>query len=300
MRIHRTEHRSRYVVIPNGVAQSTVLSLTAIGLLTYLLSRRDGTPETARDLAKRFRVGRRTLQKAFHELIAAGHYWVEKIRQADGTITSVPHVWDTPHATPGSVCAPPPASGEPTPGRAGILPKDRGKATTLPPTPPEPATRAEPAPETPVDEQTRTAVATLHRAIRPEPRLRIGHDEALALAPLVTPWLQRGAGATELSAALLPGLPVVMHSATAILRNRLVRKLPPEPIATQATAPRYAECTRCHDPVPRPGTCRPCAGLAPHPAPRSTTPPPGAGRARQALRTAKAALGRPTAPPALC
>ncbi|MGW7444607.1 hypothetical protein [Kitasatospora sp. NPDC054795] len=64
---------------------------------------------------------------------------------------------------------------------------------------------------------------------------------------------------------LLPGLPSPLHSAVAVLRYRLWHKLPPSPTAAAPKPVRYAECARCHDPVPRPGTCGPCAGLTPRP-----------------------------------
>ncbi|MFD4661607.1 hypothetical protein ACFWP2_39050 [Kitasatospora sp. NPDC058444] len=127
-------------------------------------------------------------------------------------------------------------------------------------------------------------MATLFRVIRPEPRLRLGEAEAQTLAPLVTQWLERGSNEAELAHALLPGLPQPMHSAVAILRDRLQRKLPPEQPAPPAP---FAECGRCHDPVPRPGICRACAGLgtrtiAVGSGARAT--PRGVARARAALR----------------
>ncbi|MFG2918517.1 hypothetical protein ACGF0D_37240 [Kitasatospora sp. NPDC048298] len=131
-------------------------------------------------------------------------------------------------------------------------------------------------------------MATLFRVIRPEPRLHLGEAEAQALAPLVTQWLERGCGEAELANALIPGLPQPMHSPAAILRDRLQRKLPPErPEAPPAPPASYAECGRCHDPVPRPGICRACAGLgtrtvAVGSGARAT--PRGVARARAALR----------------
>jgi hypothetical protein len=112
----------------------------------------------------------------------------------------------------------------------------------------------------------REAVATLFRVIRPESRLRLGATEALALAPLVTTWLERGATERDLAAALLPGLPEAVHSPSALLSDRLRRKLPLAPEALpQDTSPRarWHECAKCADPIRQPGICRACAGLAP-------------------------------------
>jgi hypothetical protein len=102
-----------------------------------------------------------------------------------------------------------------------------------------------------------------------------------------------------LAQALLPGLPSTIHSSAALLRNRLHRKMPPDPATDPAGGPapaRYAECARCHDPVPRPGICRPCAGLGSRVvavgggagATRS-----GAARVRAALHAARATCAAP-------
>ncbi|MGW7583868.1 hypothetical protein ACWGKU_21315 [Kitasatospora sp. NPDC054768] len=128
-------------------------------------------------------------------------------------------------------------------------------------------------------------MATLFRVIRPEPRLRLGEAEAQGLASLVMQWLERGSSEAELAHALLPGLPQPMHSPVAILRDRLQRKLPPER-AAPPSAP-FAECGRCHDPVPRPGICRACAGLGTRAVAVGTgapATPGGVARARSALR----------------
>ena len=144
-------------------------------------------------------------------------------------------------------------------------------------------------PAQPVDERTRTAVAALLRAVRPEPRLRIGEAEAVALAPLVTEWLQRGATPAQLADALIPGLPVPVHSPAAILRSRLQRKMPPVPGAPAPDVePLKPECEKCHDPVPRPGVCRPCAGFPARPV-NVNNGTPGT-LARAALAAALAAI----------
>jgi hypothetical protein len=104
-------------------------------------------------------------------------------------------------------------------------------------------------------------VATLFRVLRPEPRLRLGMAEALALAPLVTPWLERGYGQRDLAEALLGGLPDRVHSAPALLRDRLTRKLPPAPQPPAPVTPRWTECGPCGRPIPHEGICRTCAGL---------------------------------------
>ncbi|MFF9351550.1 hypothetical protein [Streptomyces sp. NPDC014734] len=104
------------------------------------------------------------------------------------------------------------------------------------------------------------AVAALLRAIRAEPRLRLGVVEALDLAPLVATWLERGYGQRDLAQALLGGLPARVHSAAALLRDRLIRKLPPTPMPSPPPGPRWAECEECARPIAHRGRCGPCAG----------------------------------------
>ncbi|MFD8751028.1 hypothetical protein ACFV0O_08600 [Kitasatospora sp. NPDC059577] len=285
MRVHRSAHVRDFTVLPNGMLQDRRLSYTARGLLADLLSRPDGRREDGRQMADTSPQGRGAVRKALKELTAAGFYRVEKVRLPDGTIVTETHVYDTPQLAPPSATRPVP--GGAATGGADALSKNRWKEP--PSLPPRQAERPPPAPpgeET--DGQLCEAVATLFRVVRPEPRLRLGEAEARELAPLVAQWLERGSSAADLARALLPGLPVPMHSAVAVLRHRLERKLPP-PVraAGQPPAARYTECARCHDPVPEPGVCRPCAGLPPRPvgvggggaAARS-----GAARARAALR----------------
>ncbi|MCA1221094.1 hypothetical protein LCE31_22405, partial [Streptomyces sp. 8L] len=134
------------------------------------------------------------------------------------------------------------------------------------------------APTGPLDKTTGEAAALLHRVTAPEPRLRLGTAEAVALAPLVAPWLERGHGPRELAHALLGGLPNPVHSVTALLRDRLTRKLPPAaaPPAAPAT-PRWHECTACGRPTAREGTCRACENL--------NAPPPEEASPEDAIAT---------------
>ncbi|MFJ9695694.1 hypothetical protein [Kitasatospora sp. NPDC101183] len=269
MRVHRSAHVRDFTVLPNCMLQYRRLSYTARGLLADFLSRPDGWREDGRHMADTSPQGRGAIRKALKELTEAGYYRVEKIRLPDGRIVTETHVYDTPQLGPPS--ATPPASGAGATGRAaGSVTKNRQQEPTLPP---------------PSDAE-REAVATLFRAIRPEPRLRLGEAEARKLAPLVAQWLARGSTSADLAQALLPGLPVPMHSAAAVLRHRLEHKMPP---TRPETAARYSECPKCHDPVPNPGICRPCAGLTtrtPMVSQGSNVAATGAARARTALRTA--------------
>ncbi|MFI9365848.1 hypothetical protein ACIG5E_33075 [Kitasatospora sp. NPDC053057] len=292
MQIHRTEHARHFTVLPNSVLQFRRLSYTARGLLADLLSRPDGWREDGRHMADTSTQGRGAVRKALKELTDAGFYRTEKVRMPDGTVRTEAHVYDAPQPTSPSTTRPVP--GEPTTGRAGApVVKNQAKATTLPGSEGEGEGEDEVEDEGVPDEQVRAAVAALYRTIRPEPRLRLGEAEARALAPLVAQWLERGATHADLAQALLPALPVPLHSAAGVIRYRLEHKLPPP--TPPPTAVRLAECASCHDPVPRPGICRSCAGLGARtlavgggePFTRS-----GAARARAALQAARtAALG---------
>ncbi|MEV7357331.1 hypothetical protein [Kitasatospora sp. NPDC091276] len=309
MRVHRTEHVRRFTVLPNGLLQDRRLSYTARGLLADLLSRPDGWREDGRHMADSSPQGRGAIRKALKELTEAGYYQVEKIRMPDGTIRTETHVYDTPQsAVPG---VPRPVSGEASTGRAGVpLVKNRYQEPSHPAeqadkrsaTSSEIADRSEgreeghtiaQEPRAMPDEQVREAVATLFRVIRPEPRLRLGEAEATELAPLVAQWLERGSTAAELSQALLPGLPVPLHSPVGVLRSRLQRKMPPVQARQQPVKPRYAECAKCHDPVPQPGICAACAGLCgrrPQVDDGAVVATNGAARVREAMLAARLAL----------
>ncbi|MFE6049244.1 hypothetical protein ACFQ6N_00630 [Kitasatospora sp. NPDC056446] len=311
MRVHRSAHMRNFTVLPNAVLQNRRLSYTARGLLVDLLSRPDDWREDGRHMADSSPQGRGAIRKALKELTRAGYYRTEKIRTPDGRIVTENHVYDTPQSSrsgePGTTR---PGAGETSAGPADALSKNRNEEPTHPPRPEAPAHPAEPGgpggpggpegkdvgqPPAVPDDRIREAVATLFRVIRPEPRLRLGLAEARELAPLVAQWLERDSTPADLARALLPGLPVPLHSATAVLRYRLERKMPPDPAAVRPAAAPYAECAECHDPVPRPGICRVCAGLgarvvgvgAGEAATRS-----GAARARAALRAAGSAGAR--------
>ncbi|MFI0943196.1 hypothetical protein [Streptomyces sp. NPDC021020] len=282
MQIHRSRHARGFTVLPNTLLQDRRLSYTARGLLADLLSRPDGWREDGRHMADTSPQGRLAVAKALRELTKFGYYRVERVRRPDGTFVSETHVYDSPQAGPGAVR---PGSGRPATADHGAHPvKDRGKEPTLPaqrtPTGAAPGTgrggRRE-TPSTPPNAASPEAAALLHRMTAAEPRLRLGAAEAMTLAPLVTPWLERGLGPRDLSPALLSGLPERVHNASAFLRDRLTRKLPPAPLAAPPK-PRSHECVGCARPIPYEGTCRTCA--------EADAPPPDADteRARTAAR----------------
>lgn len=298
MRVHRSAHGRNFTVLPNALLQDRRLSYTARGLLVDLLSRPDGRREDGRQMADSSTQGRGTVRRALKELTAAGYYRVDTVRLPNGTVRSEAHVFDTPQSVVPGVARP--AAGGPRAGRAGTPSvQDLVKAPSRPePAAEEQSVEVEPIPH----EKARAAAATLVQVVRAEPGLRLGEAEALELAPLVARWLECGVTPGDLARALLPGLPATVHSPVALLRSRLERKMPTAHVADPPSAVRYAECGRCHDPVPQPGICRVCAGLGPRPVAvggSATVARRGAARARAAMCGARSALKagqRPTAP----
>ncbi|WP_329581963.1 helix-turn-helix domain-containing protein [Kitasatospora sp. NBC_01250] len=309
MRVHRNAHVRNFTVLPNSLLQDRRLTYTARGLLADLLSRPDGWREDGRAMADSSQQGRGAIRKALKELTDAGYYQVVKLRLPDGTIRSEAHVFDTPQR-PDLPGVPRPVSGEAATGHTGVpVVKNLVKEPSLPAAAAdEPSTDAEvahepggreedhdtirDAPAVP-DERARSAAVTLFRVIKAEPRLRLGEAEAMALAPLVAQWLERGSTPGELAQALLPGLPATVHSPAAMLRDRLRRKMPPAQIPRQRPTARYAECAKCHDPVPQPGTCRACSGLSERQVAVGggvAATRGGAARAREAMRATRAGL----------
>ncbi|ULR51498.1 hypothetical protein [Streptomyces deccanensis] len=117
---------------------------------------------------------------------------------------------------------------------------------------------------------TRTRAHILLAALgRTAPALSLSQADCAALAPLLTPWFERGATDESVRRALTSGLPTPVHSPAALIRTRLRDKLPPEPVPTPEPAPappplRMLECAHCRTPG-RPealpgGVCSACRG----------------------------------------
>lgn len=106
---------------------------------------------------------------------------------------------------------------------------------------------------------------------RTTPALSLSQADCAALAPLLLPWFERGATEETIRQALTTGLPVPVHSPAALLRTRLLNKLPPEPEPEPPSAQkpvrpplRMLECATCRAPG-RPealpgGICGACRG----------------------------------------
>ena len=307
MHVHRSRHTRGFLVLPNSLLQDRGLTFTARGLLGDLLSRPDGWREDGRHMADTSPQGRLAVAKALRELTAAGYYRVLRVRQADGTFVSEAHVYDTPQRDPQvAPTAVLPGPGGAAADRCGANPaKDPGRVPTLPAPrreigQPQCRTPREAANQSPLpDDASQQAADALLRVVGAEPRLRVGSVEAVALAPQVAAWLERGCTELDLRHALLTGLPERVHSASALLRDRLVRKLPPVPAELSASTPAPApapltECPTCGDPVRQAGICRSCAGLGPRTVAVGTGEAAtrrGAARVRAALRLRGVTVG---------
>ncbi|WP_052847366.1 helix-turn-helix domain-containing protein [Streptomyces avicenniae] len=259
MHVHLSARTRHFTVLGNDVLRDNRLSFTARGILCYLLSLPDGAREDVRTLAdKHPNVGRRGVAKALDELVALGYYVRRSVRCArTGHVRTETHVFDVPQTgppptpPPAPPPPPPPGTGEPPGGGAGASPegvKNPGEEPSLP------------------------GARWLVRLTATEPRLTLGAAEAAALAPLAEPWLARGVPEPEARSLLTAGLPSVVHSARALLANRLTRKLPAQRAASPppptAPPPPLRECARCRDPLPRArrqALCAGCDGTAPPP-----------------------------------
>lgn len=281
MRINRSARTRYFTVLGNEVLRDRRLSFTARGLLAYLLSLPDGAREDVRTLAdKNPGLGRRGVAKAVDELIEFGYYIRRTVRDEDsGQVRTQTYVFDAPHADGGAPLPTPSGTGEAGTGKAGASPKGNKKPEEEPahlgPTPADAqpsggrAAGTAPAGSTPapVAEATGKGAALLSRLASVEPRLALSAADALALAPLVARWLDGGVSELEARSLLTTGLPPEVHSARALLADRLVRKLPAPRAQRDAAAPAppLAECTECRDPLPRgreTGICAVCAGVA--------------------------------------
>ncbi|MHC5903867.1 hypothetical protein ACVNF4_08150 [Streptomyces sp. S6] len=124
---------------------------------------------------------------------------------------------------------------------------------------------------------TRSRAVILLAALgRTHAALSLSGAECERLAPLVEEWFARGVGDDAVRAALTAGLPSVVHSPAALLRRRLVDKLPPVAVAVPVAPRRMLECSECGVPgsaeaLPG-GVCRGCGGREARPSPSTCAP----------------------------
>ncbi|RFU85954.1 hypothetical protein DY218_14760 [Streptomyces triticagri] len=242
MRIHRTSPVRDFTIFANALLRDRRLSWCAVGVLTYLLSLPDGARATIRSMAEQRKEGRMRIAAALRELEECRYLRrdVHKDRES-GQLSTVYEVFGTPYddepRTGDGEKVQNLASGDEPPGVSGALPSGERSGRKEPPAPPsptrdvdtEPPSGADQAPSTagaPVSELRGRAARLLASLARSEPRLSLAPAEALRLAPLVEEWWAAGASSSEVRCAVTQGLPPRVHSAAALLENRLRRKMP--------------------------------------------------------------------------
>ncbi|MFJ5849623.1 hypothetical protein [Streptomyces sp. NPDC092903] len=134
------------------------------------------------------------------------------------------------------------------------------------------------APQRPTRSRAFILLAALGRHT---PTLTLSHGDCVTLEPQVTEWFERGATEPEVLHALTEGLPPRIHHAAALIRRRLLDKLPPvrEASPTPRVVLRTLECRECRAPgsaqaMPG-GLCGNCRGNAPQ-TPTTPNGPAGA------------------------
>ncbi|MGQ4414636.1 hypothetical protein ACN6LA_004465 [Streptomyces sp. SAS_269] len=209
----------------------------------------DGADISVKTLAKQLPYGQCALRTALNRLQAAGHLrrGRERLETEDGGSRWITRSWWSRTARDDTWWAA---------FTRGDVPED-----------PQPSGRPGP---------TRSRAHILLAALgRTAPVLSLSAADCAALAPLLAEWFARGATDEAVLRALTEGLPTPVHHPAALVRRRLVDKLPPEPVSRPAPR-RILECSECGVPG-RPealpgGVCGGCRGE--HAPARSGTPLP--------------------------
>ncbi|MEV6732711.1 helix-turn-helix domain-containing protein [Streptomyces sp. NPDC051364] len=248
----------RYVKIGNHLAQHSELSLTAIGLSTYIQSLPTGADVSIKALAQRFTEGETRIASALRELEAHGYLSRTRERLPSGQIVTRTVSYNNPPARRLKAAerpVPPPATA-PAPARRQTPDPD-----------PEPEPEPEPAPA--ASEVELQAQELLARLRLRDPRLVLSTRDTVRLAPAAAVWLERGLTPSAVAAVLTRSLPVVsIHSPAALLAHRLRELVPPRlpdpapahPVPTDREIHPLRTCDGCDRAFrsPVPGRCRDC------------------------------------------
>ncbi|MFF3321650.1 helix-turn-helix domain-containing protein [Streptomyces sp. NPDC002889] len=238
------EHQpDRYTIVGNHLAQHAELSLTAIGLATYVLSLPNGTQVDIMTLAERFPEGRDRITAALRELEEHGYVQRVLVRTAKGRLVTRTYAFNDPAATRSRLAAEAEQGSQPGPE----------------PVPDPPALEPHPEAE-PVGPSAASALLTDLR--RHDPRLLLSERDVRGLAPLVGAWLECGIAADDVRRAITASLPPDLRNPAGLLRHRLIALLPP-PLAAAAATARPAplqNCDHCDRAfrAPEPGPCHDC------------------------------------------
>ncbi|MFI0909896.1 hypothetical protein [Streptomyces abikoensis] len=251
-----------FTQVSNDIIRHPRLSAEAVRLLMWQLSLPGDVDQPLSETAKRAGIKKTAFQRAKQELIAEGYVHEWRGQGAHGRwatrqlVSNVPlsaeealvaRDGDRPAEPPTAVepTAVEPATGEPEGRSVGRSQENTEGNTQNPP--------SQPSPSSPLIERGALALSSVsHR----ERQLRLTGREVTGLAPLAAEWFLRGASLTDLREALTLGLPERVHSAAALVRDRLTRKMPPVPSFTEqrtAAAPKPL-------PEPRVASMRECRG----------------------------------------
>lgn len=260
MRIHGTRQNGFFTKVPNLTVRDHALSFTARGLLAYMLSLPDGAREDVKTLANKSVEGRSAVSRALHELESRGYLTRSKSRDDEGRISTHVEVYADRDGASVQVepATAPPGTGRPGGGKSGSKTEETGFKDSLPPrggidsgqpTGGESAGREGPKPS--------ESLSLLARLGRDEPRLHLATSEAANLAPLVDAWLATGVTPGHVVSVMTAGLPERVHQAAALLRHRLVAKMPAQ-VPPRMSPTEWHECAECGAPMRTAGRCRRC------------------------------------------
>ncbi|MFE5542730.1 hypothetical protein ACFQ71_02810 [Streptomyces sp. NPDC056534] len=274
MQVKRSKHAKNFTIVPNEIAQSTELCLTAIGLLVRLLAQPAQSDATIRSMAAEVPEGMAKINACMRQLQDHGYVLITNRQNDQGRWSKLVTVYDRPHGKAPKADAP--KAGEPKRRNLGPVPSGAKNQEKNPPVSPKdadevadstatngdggdaPKSTNEPA----ASEETGRAAALLGRLSTAAPSLALSATDVIALAPLAAVWLQRGVSELQLRNELVEGLPAQIKSPRALLSNRLTRKLP----APRVSVEPMIECTDCGEYLPRgqrAGVCGRCAGATP-------------------------------------
>jgi hypothetical protein len=280
----------------------------------YLDRLAENADMSVKTLAEVLPLGQCALRTTLNALQRAGHLrrGREQITAEDGGRRWITRTWfsrtardddwwasfvrgDVPDADPRP--APQPGPEPDTATGPGTAPEP-DTAPTAEPTPapaPAPAPERTPAPVHPVvgprpHPAHYRALLLLASLGRTAPSLTLSQAECAELAPLLGDWFGRGATEESITLALTGGLPSPVHHPAALLRSRLLTKLPPEPAREEPPrAPRrLLECAECGVPG-RPealpgGVCRACRDTPSPSRPHAPLPAPSVHARAAAIR----------------
>ncbi|MEU4209950.1 hypothetical protein AB0F13_08110 [Streptomyces sp. NPDC026206] len=261
--------------VPNEIIRHPRLSAAAVRLLTWQLSLPEVVNQPLSETAKEAGIKKTAFIRAKRELIAEGYVHEWRRQGPSGRWTTTQLVSNTAlkaeeakalrdRAARPTVAEP--AVGEPDGRPVGRHPENTEENTYNPPSQPSQPSQPSAASALPpaLVERGGLVVASISHRDR---RLRLTGRDVQQLAPLAAEWLLRGATVKELREALTDGLPEPVHSAVALVRNRLTRKMPPIPPFGGPAAPTpgpqplrgcAGTCDRVFRPVADETMCRDC------------------------------------------